>query len=211
MFYDRSQKHLLTTRIIYRLEFIVGHDYNTDWGLEHDLFDLIHSRFNHLYIHDWTSFMQKAFTCLKSGGYLELHEKMFGFYSDDNTLPEDGALMKWSRVTAEALGRLNRAWDMSSSDLVQLMENAGFEDVVVHPYKIPITPWPKDKRLKELGQLNQAQMLLIIETGSKMLLKDRMGMSEEECTTLTSNVKKDLLNRGMHVYQKMYVVYGRKP
>lgn len=43
----------------------------------------------------------------------------------------------------------------------KLLEDAGFVNVKIHPYKQPLGPWPKDKQLKRMG----AMVMLNCETG----------------------------------------------
>lgn len=50
------------------------------------------------------------------------------------------------------MGKIGRPGPTSES-LKTLLEEAGFVDIEVHNYKQPIGPWPKDKKLKQVGAM----------------------------------------------------------
>ncbi|KAF3933825.1 hypothetical protein ABW19_dt0200116 [Dactylella cylindrospora] len=194
------------------LEFLLQHDYNNDWNLPRNIFDLVFSRWNHLYIVDWRNFIRQAYRALRPGGYLEFHEELNGYYSDDGTYSPATNLYLWSERCRDAMLRFpHREVDLTSDGIVRYMREVGFEQVVVRVYKVPLNGWPKDETYKEIGRLHQAQLLMTVDTGTKVLLKRALGMEEEESNTLVRRATRDMKNRSIHAYQKLYVIYGRKP
>ncbi|EPS37287.1 hypothetical protein H072_9077 [Dactylellina haptotyla CBS 200.50] len=194
------------------LEFLLQHDYNNDWNLPKNIFDLVFSRWNHLYISDWRNFIQQAYNALRPGGYIEFHEELYGYYSDDGTYSRHTHLYRWSEKCREAMAQFPpREVDLTSDDIVEYMREVGFQQVVVRVYKVPLNGWPKDEKYKEIGRLHQAQLLMMVETGTKVLLKRALDIDEDESMELVRRAMADMKSRAIHAYQKLYVIYGRKP
>ena len=89
---------------------------------------------------------------LRPGGYIELCDPCNPLRCDDGTLPEESALMRWSRMWSEGSKKLGVEFDAALSHKERLV-NAGFASVVQREYKWPINTWPKDKDMKVLGKL----------------------------------------------------------
>ncbi|KAF3904524.1 hypothetical protein ABW21_db0200490 [Orbilia brochopaga] len=195
------------------LEFLLQHDYNNpDWNLPRNTFDLVFSRWNHLYIADWRAFLRHAYALLRPGGHVEFHEELHGYYSDDETYGSQTNLYRWAARCREAMLRFpGREIDLTAEEIVGYMREAGFVGVVVRCYKVPVNGWPKDGTYKEIGRLHQAQLLMMMEDGTKILLKKAMDVDEAESMELVRLAKADMKSRAIHAYQKVYVIYGRKP
>jgi hypothetical protein len=63
-------------------------------------------------------------------------------------------------LCGQALTKIGRPF-VTSSELKTHLEDAGFVDVHVADVKQPFGPWPKDKRMKQVG----AMAMLMCETG----------------------------------------------
>ena len=75
------------------------------------------------------------------------------FESDDETVGDDNFLCEWSKTLVgygEKVGKTLRTADICG----KLIQEAGFEDVSEKWYKVPVGPWAKDKRMKEIGFWN---------------------------------------------------------
>jgi hypothetical protein len=77
--------------------------------------------------------------------------------------------------------------------------------------QVPIGPWPKDRRLKEIGLYYQAQCLEAVESISMALFTRVLGYSYEQTQLVMIGPRKDMKDPDIHVYMKFHVVYGRKP
>ena len=75
-------------------------------------------------------------------------------HSDDGTLLDGNGVKVLLDHLGMAMSQLGRIPVVTDSKLVQLLENAGFEDITVAMYKQPSGPWPKDPKLKHVGTLN---------------------------------------------------------
>lgn len=77
--------------------------------------------------------------------------------------------------------------------------------------QLPIGPWPKDPKLKELGKYQAIQEQKVIESYTPKLFEHALGWSVEEIHVLMAQVKKELKDPSIHLYLPVYIVWGRKP
>jgi len=76
------------------------------------------------------------------------------FASDDGSVAEGSAMAQWGRVYWEAGRKWGRTFRVYEDDVQRrCMLEAGFVDVVVTDYKMPIGRWPGERRLKMMGGL----------------------------------------------------------
>jgi SAM-dependent methyltransferase len=156
-------------------------DVESDWLYRLNHFDFIHAREFLLAIRDWDKLIQQAFDHLKPGGYLELSCSVPDPGSDDGTVPQNSAWKEFTNVffqIGEKIGASGHAPKEWKSKLL----SKGFEDVHEHVFKIPSSPWPRDRRLKHIGALEVANL----DKGAEALLIRGMtgvlGRSKEEAT-----------------------------
>ena len=91
------------------------------------------------------------------------------------------------------------------------MRNAGFQDVVERRYQWPLGPWPKDKKLKELGIWARAHADAGLEDWCLALLTRVFGWSYEQVQAHIAKARARLWNRKRHAWHEMRVAYGMKP
>ena len=80
------------------------------------------------------------------------------------------------------------------------LEAAGFQNVEVRNYKLPIGPWPADKKLKEVGIFQLAAMLEGIDGLTLALWTRFLGWSEREIATFLAKVKLEFRSSNVHSY-----------
>lgn len=84
------------------------------------------------------------------------------------------------------------------------IEKAGFVDVHEVVYKIPIGPWPKDKLLKEIGQLNYLHWVTGME-GYSMWFLTKFGhpapWSPDQVRVYLAQVRNELKIPHFHRYE----------
>jgi len=77
---------------------------------------------------------------------------------------------------------------------------------------VPIGPWAKDRKLKNLGLFQLEQMVDCVEPFTLALLTRVLNWSNEDTQNLMDGVRKDFKNwRKTHLYITFHFVYGRKP
>lgn len=80
------------------------------------------------------------------------------------------------------------------------MSEAGFDNVSQTVFKIPTSPWPKDRRLKRVGSL---ELMNLMEGAEAFLLRGytkEFGKSKEELEILLMQMRKELTTQKFHSY-----------
>ncbi|KAI5856820.1 S-adenosyl-L-methionine-dependent methyltransferase [Tricharina praecox] len=185
-------------------------DAEQEWTYDSETFGFIHLRNITASISSWSTVLAEAYRCLTPGGYIETAELGCTCYSADGHIPEDNPLRASFDMIVDAMSQIGRTFPQPGV-LKERLEQAGFVDVTEVCYKQPLGPWPKDKKLKQLG----AMTLMMLEVGlqayslaafTRILKMD--PAEAERRVRLATDVAKD---RNNHIYNRFYVAYGRKP
>ncbi|KAH9229254.1 hypothetical protein K456DRAFT_56626 [Colletotrichum gloeosporioides 23] len=184
-------------------------DLEKDWTWSRP-FDFIFSRMMTGSFTDNRSIVYKAFDALEPGGYFEAQDMALPLGCDDGTLSVDSDLWKWVLLVMEGMAKFGRPVT-AAEQWKQLMEEAGFEDVVETIYKWPTNRWPRDKHYKDLGMWSLENMDQALEPATLAPLTRALGWSYEEVIVLVSKARKVLRDTSVHAYWPIYIVHGRKP
>ena len=142
--------------------------------------------------------MMSAFQQLKPGGWMEWQDYYPHLQAKDTTLAGT-SLERWSRMYIEAGQRLGRDM-LAPRRYKQLMEEAGFINVVEEKLVIPGNPWPKGKDQKVMGVWQMTNFLEGVHAVSMTVFTKGLGMSPEEVELFLVDVRKDIRNLGVHFY-----------
>jgi hypothetical protein len=150
-------------------------------------------------IRDWPKLIRQSLENLKPGGFLEIAGTIPLIGCDDGMFPENTAYAELSKIyfdIGEALGAT--AW--APTYWKRQMEEAGFVDVQENRFKIPTSPWPKDKRLKKIGAFEHVHFRdgvgSLFLRGYTQLLKGDPNYLEVKL----AQARKEIQNRNMHTY-----------
>ncbi|KAI9805752.1 MAG: hypothetical protein M1833_005245 [Piccolia ochrophora] len=187
-------------------------DLESQWTYEPNKFDLIHTRI--LLggsVLDWPAFFKQAFEHCKPGGFFECQELDVEVQSDDYDFPPDSHVKKWCRMQCEAALKAGRPLRIYPEDVKSQIEAAGFFDVTVRPFKVPIGAWPADKRLQEAGVIQLAAMIEGVFGLSVALWTRFLGWKAEDVHAELAKVKEEFKSKKAHAYWPIYSIYGKKP
>ncbi|KAJ4202469.1 hypothetical protein NW767_005838 [Fusarium falciforme] len=186
-------------------------DCTQDWTFAPNTFDYVHIRYLIGCIPDWNQLFKEAFKAIKPGGYLESFETAPYIESDDGTVKKDSALDRWGNIFIAASKKTGRTFTVLDEGIQRkAMEEAGFVDIEEWNFKCPINPWPKDPRLKEIGEFGQLFGTQDTE-GFIVFVADMLGWSKEEVQVYIALVRRELRNTKNHAYFRLRSVWGRKP
>ena len=184
-------------------------DAETEWSFA-EPFDFIHGRALCGGIADWPAFYEQAFRNLKPGGWLEMQDHECWLNSDDNTIDRAEWGNKLVRDVDEASNKIGKRLNIAHRHR-QWMIDAGFAEVAEDVFKIPIGPWPKDKRLKEIGRVFRVQMIEAVPTFSIAYYTRVLGYSHEQAQVIVAGVRSEFLDKSLHLYLRWHFVRGRRP
>ncbi|KAG6069703.1 hypothetical protein E4U16_007477 [Claviceps sp. LM84 group G4] len=184
-------------------------DATLDWTWNANHFDFIHMRYIVGGIQDWTALFKEAYKCCARGGWVESLEYEPEFRSDDGSTELEPVLASYGELFREASKILNRPLFVKEK-LPQALDEAGFSDKRVVRYKIPVGPWPKDRKFAEVGRVARETMEHDLQ-GSTQMLWQSIQKPEHEYHSWLADVRKAMRNPKVHSYIMVQVVYGRKP
>ncbi|KAL2678450.1 hypothetical protein Neosp_009196 [[Neocosmospora] mangrovei] len=184
-------------------------DFEADWLYRHS-FDLIHGRELEGCLSNDKKLFQQAFKHLSPGGYIELQAAYPPLKSDDDTGNKATDFHKWVNTICEASAKFGKPLTCAPEWKARL-EEVGFVDVQQEIRKVPMGPWPKDPKLKEIGKFQAVQEAQVIDSYTPGLFGRVLGWSEEEIQVFIAKVKRDLKDPTIHLYQQLYFIWGRKP
>ena len=170
-----------------------------DWLWENESFDFIHGRELILTIRNWPKLISQTFNALKPGGYVQFAGSVPSFASDDGTLPQDSAYLEIAQIFFDMGEKIGT----SGKDPLRWkdqLETAGFSDVVETILKIPTNPWPKDKRLKQIGSFELAHFLYGINNIFARGYTQILGGDPAYLEVLLAKSRAEVVNRKMHSY-----------
>ncbi|OJD32213.1 methyltransferase domain-containing protein [Diplodia corticola] len=165
-------------------------------------FDLIFSRYMDAAISNWPALVANMFASTRPGGWAELQGFDTHYKSDDGSLPVDSYIHKFVGMLEEGCTKLGKEV-YTGPTFAGLLKDAGFVNVHVQKYKLPLGPWPKDKKMKEVGTVNLMQVLEGMEAFSYRLFTGILGWSLEEVQVLIAKTTKELKSMKYHAYDEL--------
>lgn len=174
-------------------------DVENDWLWPKDSFDFIHARELIFAIRDWPRLIRQSLELLKPGGYLELAATVPLVSCDNGTLPANTAYKQLETVFFDIGHAMGASADAALLWKKQ-MDTSGFADVRETVFKIPTNPWPKDKRLKEIGALEYMHFRDGIDAYFLRGCVQYLGMHRVQLEALLAQAKREIQNRNMHSY-----------
>ncbi|ORY63892.1 S-adenosyl-L-methionine-dependent methyltransferase [Pseudomassariella vexata] len=186
----------------------VREDSEEHWIFDHK-FDYIHMRAVCSCFNDPLTVIQHSFDNLNAGGWVEIQDVCMELHGVDKTI-EDTELQRFCRLGRQGFQLLGRDVVDRVFRYKKWLIDAGFVDVIEKRLPVPVNPWPRDARLKNLGRYNHAQLYEGMKSGAVKTLP-AAGLSPQLAEELLNRALKDLSNTSIHGYLPFYVVYGRKP
>ncbi|KAG4026103.1 hypothetical protein MFRU_045g00480 [Monilinia fructicola] len=173
-------------------------------------FDFIHIRSLGGSIASWPHLLDQAFNNLNEGGYIELVDFEYHGYSDDGTGDLAPSFQKWQAGLDEASKLFGRELNVAMK-FKDWLNEAGFEAVVERHWRLPMAPWARDRRNKEIGLYMQQNMLDATVAYGMAHFTRILGWSPEEYQVLAAGVRNEFKDSRVHNWCNMYIVWGRKP
>jgi metalloendopeptidase OMA1, mitochondrial len=186
-----------------------------DWCRAPGSIDYIHSRFMAGSLESYKKLIRTARKHLVPGsGWLELHEIHPKPMCDDGSMPDDWKFSEWEVSLNDAsINKLEPPRPIRvAENLRSWMETSGYVDVTEHRFKIPLSSWPKDPRMKKIGEWYGQNWLHGLPGFSyKLYGPEGLGWNRNEIELMLVEVRKALKQRSVHAYMFYHVICGRRP
>jgi SAM-dependent methyltransferase len=205
------------------VEFYVD-DAEAPWTFEPNRFDFIHGRALCGGIADWPRFYKQAYDNLRPGGWMEMQDHECWLNSDDGGMDRAPGCKEWISEVDRASRMFGKPLNIAHEHK-QWMIDAGFVDVsevvkkvcgvlrfgkVTDTWQVPIGPWARDPKLKELGTMFRVQMIESIPSFMLAYYTRILGYSMEQTQVTMAMVRKEFFDKSLHLYLRWHFVIGRR-
>ncbi|KAL7273999.1 hypothetical protein RUND412_003115 [Rhizina undulata] len=186
-------------------------DFESEWTLGKDSFDLIHLRSGAGSVSSWPALFRRVFEHLKPGyGWFEYCDIDIQSFSEDGSLTTNHPLYRWQQYLLEATERSGKPVRYEAR-VGELLKEAGFVDVQEVVYKLPLNPWPSDPYLKDCARWYNLGLTEGLEGLCLGPFTRVIGWSAEDVRNMLIPVLKDISNKHLHVISNVHVWIARRP
>ncbi|KAJ6007523.1 hypothetical protein N7540_011499 [Penicillium herquei] len=156
---------------------------------------------------------KQCYDHMQPGGWIEQLEMSCFLECDDESMAEDSILRTWGPRLTKAADRSGRRFGIMHT-MRDSIARAGFTDIHVKEYKLPVGPWPRDKRLKEIGSVNFHHWADGMDGYSMWLLTrygDPVPWSKDEVLVYVAQMRKEISNPRNHCYHRATRIWAKRP
>ncbi|KAI1840310.1 hypothetical protein JX265_013755 [Neoarthrinium moseri] len=189
------------------LRFIVE-DIHDPW-IHGDDFDLVHLRHVSLFLKNFESVVAKAFQHLRPSGWIELQEFGGCARCDDGSMRDDSPFKIFMDKTGEALSKAYGFQWRVANIMEGILRQQGFVNINCNKYKMPLGKWPKNKKLRLIGECMREIVSDLIDAMGAKPLREIMG--DAEVRKLVVDSKAELAGYESHMYVEYFFWYAQKP
>lgn len=136
---------------------------------------------------------------LKPGGWVEFQAIVGVLGCDDDSIPEDAHVRKFSDLMEQASSKFGA----SLTDPTRWkgwLEARGYTNVTEKVFKLPFNPWAKDPRMKLLGMWEMENLLTGLDAMVTRMFQKGLGWSREEVIVFLALLRKEIKNPKLHGY-----------
>lgn len=181
------------------------------WIYPDNHFDYVHIRGLVGCIQDWPKLYREALRVLKPGGWLEQQEYALPLLANSGALPPDSVYHDWGAIFVEAGKKSGRSF-LVADHWEEWLKEAGFTgEIHRNSVNLPIGSWARDKKWKEVGQLNFIALDQGLEGFASFLCTQVLGWTPEEVASFLEKVRKAMRDRNSHVHFALRTVWTQKP
>ncbi|KAF3051989.1 hypothetical protein E8E11_010524 [Didymella keratinophila] len=173
-------------------------------------FDFIHSRYMLGSIQDWPKLLRQSYENLVPGGWIELQDFNTLAYSEDESAQDDNKVIEFCRVFNAACDKIGRHGS-PGQHLKGWTEEAGFVNVHHDIRKVPVGPWARDKKLKQIGGIFRVNLEELLEAALLGLLVRVEDWRPEEVQVFIAQIREALRDKSVHLMEEFHTVWAQKP
>ena len=146
---------------------------------------------------------------LKPGGYIELQDLCFPLGCQDSEASRSSKTLLFNNLCLDMAKQMGLDLQAPLKWHEQLL-SAGFSEIHMQWYNWPVGPWAKHKKQKVLGKLAFVDFFEGLDSAGP-LFQRFLNWSSEETQVRIAEVKNELKEQKIHLYQRICVCYAKKP
>jgi hypothetical protein len=151
-------------------------------------------------IRDWPKLLKQSFDHIRPGGFLELAMTNPATCCDDGSLDLEHSSFAYSgKLFYEIAQKMGTPLDAMDKWEAQFQQ-AGFVDIQHIDLKVPMGPWPKDRKLKGIGLLELHSLKEGYEAYLLRGLTQVLGLSMEEAAVIMAKGRSEFADSRYHTY-----------
>ncbi|KAF5616138.1 methyltransferase [Fusarium tjaetaba] len=181
-------------------------DATLTWPWKDNYFDFTHIRYLFGSVQDWPALFQEAYRCCAPGGWVQSCEADIHFYSDDGTTDSEPALQKWADLYEKGGAATGRTFFLQQEALQERsITEAGFTDVRIFDYKLPVGGWTSNRKLFELGEYVRLTLENDLEGYTLYIWHNVLNWPREEYPQFLAAMRKAICSRKVHGYMMVRI------
>ncbi|KAJ4212578.1 hypothetical protein NW759_011615 [Fusarium solani] len=189
------------------VKFLVD-DVEDEW-LNGDDFDFVHLRNMIPILKSPVLLLKQAYANMKPGAWVELQDVDGQVHTDDDTIPEDWPLKRFTECLVQAFAQ----FETNAHAAVfggQYLAEAGFVNIQHNYIKLPYGTWPKDKAMRLVGMYYRTACEEFFPAVGALHFP-KMGWEKNEMEIFFAECRKSMRDPRVHAYGKMHFWSGQKP
>merc|ERR1712000_243866 len=171
-------------------------------------YDLAHFRDVFPMLRNVEHVLTQVFQNLRIGGYVEFQDVLPHIHCDDGTMGDNDALEQFMQLGIRAMQTLGCRL-FGATDIKDVLEAAGFENVQVVSIKVPVGTWAREPKLKSSGLVMKAMLDDVLE-GFAAKPFAALGILGDERDQLLSAARASMKDPRPHRYMVTRFCYGKK-
>jgi len=134
-------------------------------------------------------------------------------HCDDGTLGPSTryALAPFLSYLAQGMQELGIPDPHSITGTSAALRASGFTDVVHTTHRCPLSPWPRDRRLRYAGLFMRTSLLDGLPGLARRPLVHGLGWTDLQVQMFLLEVRRAVADDKVHAYFPLHVVHARKP
>ncbi|PTB41645.1 uncharacterized protein TrAFT101_009746 [Trichoderma asperellum] len=183
-------------------------DVEAEW-LNGDNWDFVHLRNMIPVMKSPVDLLRQAYDHMKPGGWIELQDVDGDVHSDDDTVPDDWPLKRFTEILLEGFAKFGTNAHAAVFG-GQYLEEAGFVNIQHNYIKLPYGTWPKDKVMRLVGMYYRTACEEFFPAVGAIHFP-LLGWEKNEMEVFFMQCRQAMRDPKVHAYGKMHFWSGQKP
>ncbi|KAJ6145344.1 hypothetical protein N7470_009239 [Penicillium chermesinum] len=193
------------------LDFYSPFDFDGQWSLGEDSWDLIHMQMGCGSVVSWPTLYKRAFRHLRPGAWFEQVEIDFEPRCDDRDLSST-AMRQWYKLLKKTTEANNRPIAHDYRQTIADLQAAGFTQIDHQVIGLPMNPWHDDDHERQVARWYNLAISESVETLCLApFTRTEPAWDLASIRRLAHNVKTEAFNREIRCYNILHIYQAQKP